>query len=122
MKNTEVLKLIEAYEEILHGNDTHSGLVESCDSYYAPCFEEGLKKVENLRQEVVKNLTIPVVMLSCPFCGGVASVVKCGSYPLPDRTWQKTYRVECGECNVGNSYNWHEKTEKDAIKRWNNRA
>jgi hypothetical protein len=70
MKNTEILKLIEAYEEILHGNDTHSGLIESCDSYYAQCFEEALKEVENLRQEVVKNLTIPVVSVSVCYLEG----------------------------------------------------
>ena len=53
--NDKVKELIELYEVILHGNKDKMGLFDCYDSYYAGCWDEQLKKVENLKKELVKN-------------------------------------------------------------------
>lgn len=52
----KVKELIELYEAILHGDkEGRIGLFDCYDSYYAGCWDEKLKKVENLKKELVKN-------------------------------------------------------------------
>jgi|TARA_R110000744_G_scaffold26640_2_gene65376 hypothetical protein len=53
--NDKVKELIELYEAILHGTNDESGLFDCYDTYYAGCWDEQLKKVENLKKELVKN-------------------------------------------------------------------
>jgi len=53
--NDKVKELIELYEAILHGKKEKMGLFDCSDSYYAGCWDEQLKEVENLKQELVKN-------------------------------------------------------------------
>ena len=53
--NDKVKELIELYEAILHGDKHKLGLFDCYDSYYADCWDKQLKKVENLKKELVKN-------------------------------------------------------------------
>jgi len=53
--NGKVKELIELYEAILHGTNKSIGLFDCYDTYYSGCWDEELKKVENLKQELVKN-------------------------------------------------------------------
>jgi hypothetical protein len=50
----KVKELIELYEAILHGANDSMGLFECYDTYYKGCWDEDLKKVENLKQELEK--------------------------------------------------------------------
>ena len=51
----KVKELIELYEAILHGANDNMGLFDCYDTYYKGCWDEELKKVENLKKELVKN-------------------------------------------------------------------
>jgi hypothetical protein len=50
--NDKVKELIELYEAILHGSNDESGLFDCYDTYYVGCWDEKLKKVENLKKEL----------------------------------------------------------------------
>lgn len=45
----EVKIIIGLYEELLHGEDNKLGLLDCCDSYYAGCWVEQLKRVEEYK-------------------------------------------------------------------------
>jgi hypothetical protein len=55
MDEKKVLELIATYEKILHGNEEEMGLFSCYDTYYRGCWDEDLTKVENLKNEIVKN-------------------------------------------------------------------
>lgn len=52
----------------------------------------------------------------CPFCGGKADLDEIPGNP--DTIEPYAFGVGCKKCNIG----WYEKTEKEAINRWNLRA
>ena len=50
--NDKVKELIKLYEAILHGKEEKMGLFDCYDNYYVGCWDEQLKEVENLKQEL----------------------------------------------------------------------
>lgn len=55
MDKETVLKLVELYEKILHGNEKPMGLFDCYDSYYSGSWDEDLKDVEKLKKKIVKK-------------------------------------------------------------------
>lgn len=53
--NNKVKELIYLYEAILHGANDNLGLFDCYDTYYKGCWDEELKKVENLKQKILKK-------------------------------------------------------------------
>ena len=50
--NDKVKELIELYEEILHGTNNEMGLLDCYDTYYKGCWDEKLKWVEYLKENL----------------------------------------------------------------------
>jgi len=50
--NEKVNELIKLYESILHGSNGRLGLFDCCDSYYNGCWDDQLRKVQELKKEL----------------------------------------------------------------------
>jgi len=50
MEKDIIEELIKTYELILHGNGDDLGLFQCYDTYYSGCWDDLLKKIENLKK------------------------------------------------------------------------
>ena len=50
--NKKIRRLIELYESILHGTNDSIGLFDCYDTYYKGCWDEELKKIEDLKKRI----------------------------------------------------------------------
>jgi hypothetical protein len=92
--NDKIKELIELYEAILHGDKNSYGLFDCYDAYYRGCWDEKLKKVENLKKEfkaIKKALNIPPVICITPICDGLTFGVE---YKVLAKIGEDMYVIE----------------------------
>lgn len=50
--DNKTLQLIRLYEKVLHGDLDEMGIFSCYDTYYKGCWDEDLKKIEELKKEL----------------------------------------------------------------------
>ena len=51
----KLIELIELYEGVLHGRNSKMGLFDCYDTYYSGCWDEDIKEIAKITEEVFKK-------------------------------------------------------------------
>ena len=77
MEKEKIKKLIQLYENVLYGEGENMGLFDCYDPYYAGCWDDFLKEIDKLKEELPNKQQCMYCEKTVDFSEGVFTCYEC---------------------------------------------